>query len=1125
MSVVCATCQSTNRNEAKFCKHCGKAIQATMANGTGADPLQGLIGLDTIREALVQQRAIMQAMKESGATQRLSFNTIIVGNSGTAKSLIGEMIAQVFHQGGVTSKAKPVVLDGNLAQDLSADDLKQLFSSAKGGVLFVDNAQRLVTEEGKPQLVFNQLVGDMDAFRDDPIVVLAGLPYGFREFIQKSENRNITGRFQNIFTIPDYTLEQLNELITYELGRSKLVLSPEAQTKLVARCRFLAKESRKPDSTLNAYNGYLARIESQAILSAYYKRKGTTLVIEPDDISGKADEKKTIEKILAELDSIIGMDNIKAEIKSLYQQISQQQKMASNGLAIQKLARHFVITGNPGTGKTTIARLMGNVFEAIGLLSSGHVVEVDRSKLVASYIGQTAPNVNRYCDLAMGGILFIDEAYTLASGSSGGASGGSGDFGQEAIDALLKRMEDDRDKFMVIVAGYQKPMENFLAANEGLKSRFTKTFELKDYVPDELTAIFLEFVKKQNYQVSAEATARVKAFFVERCARKTKDFANGREARNLFDVTRANQAERLVKLGGTGQACSATELVTIEAADVPGTTAENAISLDEALLELNRLVGLTSVKTTINRLAKSLKSRQLTGDTSVVAKHFVFNGNPGTGKTTVARVMAKLFKAIGLMPTDTLIEVDRSKLVGQTVGSTAPLVNKHCDLAMGGVLFIDEAYGLKQSDNDNFGQEAIDTLLKRMEDDRGKFVVIAAGYTKEMADFIASNSGLKSRFTDYIEFEDYTPEEMERMFVSLAKDRNYGYEDGFLDTINLYLTELYRNRLPGFANARTVRQLFEQTLENVSTRVLDAPVPLDDQSARRELLIMRSVDLPASSTKKLASVEDALKELNELVGLASVKQSVNKLITTMRSQKISGEVESIAKHFVFYGNPGTGKTTVARIMADIFCAIGVTPTNKLVEVDRSKLVASFVGQTGPLVNKQCDAALGGVLFIDEAYALKQGSTDSFGQEAIDTLLKRMEDDRGKYIVIAAGYSKEMEAFLDTNSGFRSRFTDYITFEDYAPPEMKNIFLKAAQKRGIEFEPGFDAALELRLHQLYANRSPNFANARTVRQLFDKSRENLSNRVLDVQAEPADDAALNKALHVMTIADLDQTLKA
>ena len=824
----CIKCNLNNRKNAKYCKKCGTFI-------TSAGILEDLVGLDELKSELTVLQAILEGMKKDQSTRRHSFNTIIIGSSGTAKTLISNLIAELFLRFGMTTKNKPVTVDGGSLEGMTDDVLDGLFSNAKDSMLFIDNAQKLVDSEGKAMPTFSKLINKMDAYRDNPTVLLAGLPFGLREFVKAPENKNITGRFQKIFTIPDYTPAQYSAIVEHELSKQGFSLNDEAKEYLLKRFRFLYKELKKTDSNINAVNGYLANQETHSILGSYYMRKTDDKIIIPEDIKGQIEEKKNIQEIMTELDAIIGMDNLKKEIKSLYSQLNQIAEMEKKGVKVDKPAHHFVITGNPGTGKTTVARLLGKIFEGLGLLDAGHVVEVDRSKLVAGYIGQTAPLTNNMCDSAMGGILFIDEAYTLAAGS--GSS-----FGQECIDTLLKRMEDDRGKFMVIAAGYKGPMEQFLTSNEGLKSRFTKYFNLEDYTPEELTRIFEVLVLKQHFIVPPQTREKIVAFFKDRCARKTKDFANGREARNLMDEARKNQADRL----STADFSSMTkeDSLTFLSEDIPASTAEKMVSIDEALKDLNELVGLNSVKETMVKISNTLQAQKLTGETEVLAKHFVFTGNPGTGKTTVARIVGDVFKAVGLLPTNNLIETDRSKLVASYTGQTAPLVNAQCDNAMGGILFIDEAYSLKQGPHDSFGQEAVDTLLKRMEDDRGKFIVIAAGYTKEMEEFLASNSGFKSRFSDYLNFDDYVPDEMYQIFANMCKKKNREFAPGFEETLRKRLTDIYGGRTASFANARTVRQLYDKTVENVSSRVMNMKNQgFSEEDQKREILILRSEDI------------------------------------------------------------------------------------------------------------------------------------------------------------------------------------------------------------------------------------------------------------------------------------------
>ena len=251
-----------------------------------------------------------------------------------------------------------------------------------------------------------------------------------------------------------------------------------------------------------------------------------------------APPKRTLEQAVAELDSMIGLRDVKAEIHKLIDYTKIVQARKKQGLKVPSISYHCVFTGNPGTGKTTVARIMARVFKALGILEKGHLVETDRAGLVAKYVGQTAAKTNEVIDRALGGVLFIDEAYTLVSG-------GSQDYGQEAIATLLKRMEDDRDRLVVIVAGYPGEMKTFIDANPGLSSRFTRYIHFPDYTTAELAAMFRMYAKKSHYVLSPEMDRNLYAGMAYLTKNRDKNFGNGRFVRNLFEKAVERQASRL----------------------------------------------------------------------------------------------------------------------------------------------------------------------------------------------------------------------------------------------------------------------------------------------------------------------------------------------------------------------------------------------------------------------------------------------------------------------------------------------------------------------------------------------------------------------------------------------------
>ena len=268
---------------------------------------------------------------------------------------------------------------------------------------------------------------------------------------------------------------------------------------------------------------------------------------------------RPLEELLAELDALVGLDRVKTDVRQLINFLKVQRLREEQGLKSLPASRHLVFYGNPGTGKTTVARLVAQLYRTLGVLRRGHLVETDRAGLVAGYVGQTAMKVRDVTKKALGGVLFIDEAYTLSSG-------GSNDFGQEAVETLLKMMEDHRDDLVVIVAGYTGRMQEFLDSNPGLRSRFNKHIHFDDYGVEQLVKIFKTFCQKADFRATEGAEKELASIFGVLCASRDETFGNARAARNLFEATLSKQANRLVALPRVDREI----LSTIETADIPG---------------------------------------------------------------------------------------------------------------------------------------------------------------------------------------------------------------------------------------------------------------------------------------------------------------------------------------------------------------------------------------------------------------------------------------------------------------------------------------------------------------------------------------------------------------------------
>jgi len=675
--------------------------------------------------------------------------------------------------------------------------------------------------------------------------------YGDAWFVVLDENSNY--KHQDFDFFDEYPEDEFEIIWEQERYINRLLYNGEEWLIIHSNCanwdqQGLLNEKKFPFSNLEKeYNESGAVPTSIAFDGTYWNIIYTSMIDPKEEDENELDEDElknlSIEQALKELNNLVGLKNVKEEINNLISLINLNKIKLERGLNVYSFSLHMVFTGNPGTGKTTVARIIGKILRVLGILSKGHVIEVDRSGLVAEYIGQTAIKTNKVIDSALNGVLFIDEAYSLAKGEN--------DFGQEAIETLLKRMEDERNRLVVIIAGYTEQMKDFIKSNPGLQSRFNTYLHFDDYDANDLENIFRQSLVKSELQLSSEADTFAKKYFSFLFKARDKYFGNARDIRNLIEDLIKIQSNRLSK----EKDISDEQLRTITASDFQNAVKdfykeEHEQTIEEIMVELNHLVGLEQIKQEVSALANFIKIEQLRKlkglNSKNISLHSVFYGPPGTGKTTVARLMGKIFKALGFLARGQVGEVSRTNLVAEYVGQTAIKTNNVIDDAINGILFIDEAYSLNEGGNGNdFGKEAIETILKRMEDERDKLCVIIAGYTENMNRFIDSNPGLKSRFTNYFHFKNYTNHELVKIIKGFFIDDKFVLEEGCEELLEIFFGDCIISD-ENFGNAREARNLYEKIKLKQSIRLCKNPNP-----SLEELMLITTEDLQLALQEKL----------------------------------------------------------------------------------------------------------------------------------------------------------------------------------------------------------------------------------------------------------------------------------
>lgn len=720
------------------------------------------------------------------------------------------------------------------------------------------------------------------------------------------------------------------------------------------------------------------------------------------------------------------------------------------------------LLGNPGTGKTTVARLYGQFLTSVGVIPGSKFEETTGSKLANKGV-QGCQDMLDNIQEEGGGVVFIDEAYQLTSGNSPG--------GKAVLDFLLAEVENLTGKVVFVLAGYTKQMESFFSHNPGIPSRFPIEMKFDDYTDDELLRILKlkvedKFGGRMNVEDGLDGLyCRIVSRRLGR-GRGREGFGNARDVENALVRICGRQADRIRKERRSG---TAPDDLFLTKEDVIGPEPSAALDNCKAWDKLKSLIGLQAVKDAVGVLVDTMQAnyqRELAEEPPVeYTLNKVFLGSPGTGKTTVAKFYSQILVDLGLLSNGqgknatpcyeprvslvanhaAVVMKTPSDFVGAHLGESERLTKGILSSTIGKVLVIDEAYGLDSGSSkgasDPYKAAIVDTIVAEVQSTPGEDrCVLLLGYKEQMeAMFENANPGLSRRFpiASAFIFEDFSQDELNDILRLKLSQCGFKITDQSR-RVALEVLDRTRNR-PNFGNAGQVDILLNDAKARHQKRVSAG-------SAKRHDLL-EAVDFDENFDRVERSETNIRVLFKGTVGC-------DKLISLLEGYQ--AQVRALKQHgldpkdgapfsYLFRGPPGTGKTSTARRMGKVFYDMGFLAGADVVECSASDLVAQYVGQTGPQVRKKFDNALGRVLFIDEAYRLADGG---FAKEAIDEMVDCLTKERykGKMIVILAGYDDDINRLLSVNPGLSSRFPEVISFYTLTPGECIELLRSKMQQQ-------------------------------------------------------------------------------
>ncbi|GAA0239395.1 AAA family ATPase [Metaclostridioides mangenotii] len=890
--------------------------------------------------------------------------------------------------------------------------------------------------------------------------------------------------------------EEKSELLEREVINAIKTIESQFKVDIVAQrgdtdeytklYKFIQKNYRR-DSNFGV-SEYVSYIFTKPITNLMYRKsdegiKTAAIYVENEDIFCKFHGESynlrdystpTLEEAKYKLNSIIGIKDLKNFIDNIKTNYKVQKIRERLGLQTSNISLNMIFAGNAGTGKTNVARITFEYLNALGVLSKGVFKEVSKADFITENTADVAKRTNDIITSAIGGVLFVDEAYSLCESDED-------KVGKEIVDALLKGIEDNRDDLVVILAGYEEDMEKFLSFNQGLKSRFPNWIHFEDYNPREMYEIAVNIADSKGYRIANDVKIGLIDLFERNQFAGKNDLGNARFVRNVVENAIMDASKKYLT--------NREKEIDLLEKDNFNFKVNTKFDLENKLKEL---IGLPQVKDLLRsqyKLIIAQEKRRAAGINTKVEQNLnmVFVGNSGTGKTSVARIVAEMLNSMGVLKLGQLIETNRSSFVAETLVDTPKKTEDKFKEAIGGILYIDEAYTLC---SDHIGKLAFENLLNLINTYSDDVIVILSGHEDKMKEFFESNSGLQSKFPLWTVFEDYEPNELFDMATRLIESKGFRISNsGFKALKNsfIFVSDSIEEQS---RNGRLVKNYVEDIIRNQSIRVAEKESNIYDMN----LIISTDIDKSnIINTDSEFNLEDNLNRLTFNEDIKKFFREQYKFIKIQNKRKKYGLYRDSRNYqnMILVGEQGTGKKPAIKLISKMYYSLGFIDYKKPVILDSAEIISAYENKESvyDLLNKH----LGKILIIDRVNKFFE---DNRHKEILQYVYKFVEENSKKIIV----------AFIDESEKYDKNLTEYksqnyifpilLKFGNRGPHELYNLTHNLINESGLMLEKDIECFLEKTIEDLYFSDLIGLKNSRIAEAFVDVLIRVQSSRIFD-----------------------------